>query len=164
MIAPCKKSYDQLSTLKSRCHFAGKGLYSQSYGFSSSHVWMREFDPKKGRALKNWHFWTVVLEKTLESPLDSMEIKPVNMEGNQPWLFIGCWSSNTLATCLEEPTHWKRPRCWDRLRARGEGGGRGWDGWMASLTHWDVFEQTPGDGGGQRSLACYSLWGHEDAT
>ena len=79
MIAPWNKSMTNLdSVLKSRCHFAGKGLYSQSYGFSSSHVWMREFDPKKRRALKNWHFWTVVLEKTLESPLECKEIQPVN--------------------------------------------------------------------------------------
>ena len=64
-------------------------LYSQSYGLSSSHVWMWELDHKEGWALKNWCFWTVVLVKTLESPLDCMEIKPVNPKGNQPWIFIG---------------------------------------------------------------------------
>ena len=65
-----------------------KGLYSQSYDFSSSHVQMRELDNKKDWVLKNWCFWTVVLEKTLESTLDSTEIKSVNPEGNQPWIFI----------------------------------------------------------------------------
>ena len=71
-----------------RHHFANKGPSSQSYGFSSSHVRMWELDQKEGRVLKNCCFWTVVLEETLESPLDSKEIKPVNPKGNQPWLFI----------------------------------------------------------------------------
>ena len=71
---------------KQRCHFADKGLYSQSYGFSSSHVWMWELKHKEGWASKNWCFRTVVLEKTLESLLDN---KPVNPKGNQPWIFIG---------------------------------------------------------------------------
>ena len=66
-----------------------KSLYSQSYGFSNSHVWMWELDHKEGWGLKNWCFWTVVLEKTLESPLDCKEIKPINPKGNQPWIFIG---------------------------------------------------------------------------
>ena len=67
-------------------HFANKGVYCQSYGFSSSHIWMWKSDNKEGWASKNWCFWTVVLEKTLESPLDNKEIKP---KGNQPWIFIG---------------------------------------------------------------------------
>ena len=66
-----------------------KGPYSQGYGFSSSHVWMWQLDHKESWALKNWCFWTVVLEKTLESPLDCKGIKPVNPKGNQPWIFIG---------------------------------------------------------------------------
>ena len=73
---------------KQRHHFADKSPYSQSYGFSSSHVWMWELDHKEGRAPKNWCFCTMVLEKTLESPLDCKEIKPVNPNGNQPWIFI----------------------------------------------------------------------------
>ena len=86
-------------------------------------------------------FRTVVLEKTLESPLDSKEIKPVNPKGNQPWRFTErtdgwSWSTNTLATWCKELTHWKRPWCWERLTAGGEGGNRGRDGWMASLTQW----------------------------
>ena len=70
-----------------RLHFASKGLYSQSCGFSSSHVWMWELDYKESWALKNWCFWTVMLEKTLESPLDC-KIEPVHPEGNQSWIFI----------------------------------------------------------------------------
>ena len=83
----------------------------------------------------------VVLEKTVDSPLDCKEIQPVNPKGNQSWIFIGrtsCWSlnSNTLATWCEELTHWERPWCWERLKAGGEGDDKGWDGWMASPTRW----------------------------
>ena len=69
-------------------HFANKGLYSQSYGFSRSHVWMWELEHKEGWMPKNWCFWTMVLEKTLESPLDCKEIKPVDSKSNQSWIFI----------------------------------------------------------------------------
>ena len=111
-----------------------------------------ELDHKESWTPKNWCFWTVVLEKTLESPLDCKEIQPVNPKGNQPWILIGrtcwSWSSNTLATWCgqidvphinswcEKLAHWKRPWCWERLKAGGEGDNRGWDGWMASLTRW----------------------------
>ena len=74
---------------KLRHHFADKHLCGQSYGFSSSHVRMWELSHKEGWALKNWCFWTVVFEKTHESPLDSQQIKPVNPKGNQSWIFIG---------------------------------------------------------------------------
>ena len=77
-----------------------KNLYSQSYGFSSSHVWMWELDHKEGWALKNWHFWIAVLEKTLKSPLDSKEIKPVNPKENQPWIFIGRTNAEAEALIL----------------------------------------------------------------
>ena len=88
---PWKKSYDQTwQHIKMQRHyFANKGLASQSYGFSSSHVWMWELDYKESWAPKNWCFWAVVLEKTLESPLDSKEIQLVNPKGNQSWIFIG---------------------------------------------------------------------------
>ena len=90
-LTPWKKSYDQLrQCIKKRRHyFANKGLSSQSYGVSSSHVWMWESDYKESWVLKNWCFWTVVLEKTLESPLDCKEIQPVHPKGNQSWIFIG---------------------------------------------------------------------------
>ena len=90
-LAPWKKSYDKpiQHIEKKRHHFANQGPYSQSCGFSSSHVWMWEWDRKEGWAPKNWCFKTVVLEKTLESLLDSKKIKPVNPKGNQLWIFIG---------------------------------------------------------------------------
>ena len=80
------ESYDSIK--KQRYHIADKGLYSQNYGFSSSHVWMWELNHKKGWALKNWYFWTVVLEKTLESSVDCKDTKPANPKGNQPWIVI----------------------------------------------------------------------------
>ena len=127
------------SILKSR-DITDKCSSSKSYGFSSSHVWMWELDYKESWAPKNWCFWTVVLEKTLESPLDYKEIKPVNPKGNQDFLNIHwkdwCWSwnSNILATGCKELTHRKRPWCWERLKAGGESDDKGWDGWMASPT------------------------------
>ena len=91
MFAPWKKSYDKTRQhiKKQRHYFANKCPCSQSYGFSSSHVWMWELDRKKGWAPKNGCFQTVVLEKMLERPLDYNEIKAVNPKGNQPWIFIG---------------------------------------------------------------------------
>ena len=85
------ENYDQprQHIKKQRHYFADKDLSSQSYGFSSSHVWMWELDYKESWVPKNWCFWTVLLEKTLESPLDCKEIKPVNPKGNQSWIFIG---------------------------------------------------------------------------
>ena len=77
------------SILKNRAFTADKGPSSQSYVFSRSQVWMWELNHKEGWALKNWCFWTVVLEKTLEIPLNSKEIQPVNPKGNQSWIFIG---------------------------------------------------------------------------
>ena len=76
------------SILKNRHYFPNKSLSSQSYSFSSGHVWMWELDHKEGWVPKNWCFWTMVLEKTLERPLDCKEIKPINPKGNQPWIFI----------------------------------------------------------------------------
>ena len=116
--------------------FANKGPSSRSYGFSISQVQMWELDHKKVWAWKNLCLQIVVLEKILESPLDSREIKPVNSKGNQPWIFLNIhwkawywsWSSNTLATWFKEPTYWRRLWCWERLKAKGEGDSRGWDG------------------------------------
>ena len=121
-------------------------------------------------------FLTVVLENTLESPLDCKGIKPVNLKGNQSWVCIGRtdteaeapilwplksqWSSNPLAS--EEPTHWKKFWCWERLRA-GEGGNSGWDGLMGSSTQqtW-VWARVWGYSKGQQSLACCSPWGRKE--
>ena len=89
MLAPWKKSYDQprQHIKHQRRYFANKSLSSQRYCFSSSHVWMWELDYKESWAPKTWCFWNVVLEKTLESPLDCKEIQPVHPKGNQSWLF-----------------------------------------------------------------------------
>ena len=96
---------------------------------------------KKSWAVKNWCFWVVVLEKTLESPLDSKEIQPVHPKGNQSQIFIGrtdakAETPNTLATWCEEQTHLKRPWCWERLKVGEKGDNSGWDGWKASPTQW----------------------------
>ena len=104
---------------------------------------MRELDHKESWASKNWCFWTVVLNKSLESPLDCKEIQPVNPKGNPSWTFIGrtdaeTENSNTLATWCKELTHWKRPWCWEILKAGTEEDDRGWDGWMASPTQWTL--------------------------
>ena len=123
---------------------------------------MWDLDYKEGWVLKNWCFWTVVLEKTVESPLDGKEIKLVHPKEIQSWILEGLdghgrtngrtdwnwkdwkdwkdwcwsWSSNTLATWCKELTHLKSPWCWERLKAWGEGDNRGWEGWMASPTWW----------------------------
>ena len=99
------KNYDQprQHIKKQRHYFTNKGPSSQSYGFSCSHEWMWELDYKKSWVLKNWCFWTVVLEKTLESPLDCKKIKPVNPEGNQSWIFIGRTDVEAEAPILWAP-------------------------------------------------------------
>ena len=104
-LAAWTKSYDKPRQCiqKQRYHFASKGPYSQSYGFSSSHVWMWELDHKEGRAPKNWCFQPMVLETTLESPLDCKEIKPVNPKGNQSWIFIGKTDVQAEAPMLWPP-------------------------------------------------------------
>ena len=100
---------------------------------------MWELDNKESWVLKNWCFWTVVLEKTLENPLDCKEIQPVHPKGDQSWVFIGKTNAKAKTPILwplEELTRWKRPWCWERLRAGGEGDNRGWNGWVASPTRW----------------------------
>ena len=103
---------------KQRHHFANKGPSSQSYGFSNSHIWIGELNHKESWALKSWCFWTVVLEKTLESPLDCKEINHSILKKsalNIHWKdWCWSWNSNTLASWCEELTHWKRPWCWER--------------------------------------------------
>ena len=166
MIAPFKKSYDKprQHIKKQRHYFADKGPSSQGYGFFSSHVRIWELDHKEGWAPRNWCFWTVVLEKTLESPLDCKETKPISPKGNHLWILEGLMLKlklNTLATWCEELTHWKRPWCWERLKVGGEGMTEdeivGWHHWLNG----HEFVQTPGDSEGQGSLACCSPWGHK---
>ena len=127
---------------------------------------MWELDCKESWVLRNWCFWTVVLEKTFESPLDCKEIQPVHPK-DQSWVFIGrtdsSWNANTLATWFEELTHLKRPWCWERLRAGGEGDDRRWDvGWHHRLNG-HGFGWTPAVGDGQGGLACCGSWGHRES-
>ena len=99
-----RKSMTNLdSVLKSRHYFADRGPYSQGYGLSRSHVLMWELDNKEGRVPKNWCFWTVVLEKTLESPFESKEIKPVKVKVNQSWIHFGRSETEAEAPILWPP-------------------------------------------------------------
>ena len=141
MLAPWKKSYDQprQHIKKQRHYFANKGQCSQGYGFSSSHVRMWEFDYKESQVPKNWCFWTAVLEKTLDSPLDFKEIQPVHPKGNQSWIFTGRTDAEAETSILWPPDakKWLTGKdtdagkdCWQEEEDRG------WDGWMASPTRW----------------------------
>ena len=113
---PWKKSYDQprQHIKKQRHHFTNKGPSSQSYSFSSGHAWMWELDYKESWASKNWCFWTVVLEKTLESPLYSKEIQPVHPKGEMSWILIGRTYAEAKTLILGPPDAknwliWKDP-------------------------------------------------------
>ena len=126
------------SILKSRdIYFVNKGPCSQSYGFPVV-IWMWEMDHKEAWVLKNWCFQTVVLKKTLESPLDNKEIQPVHPKGDQSWIFIGRTEAEAEALILW-PLMWRadsleKTLILGKIGGRGEGGNRGWDGWMASPT------------------------------
>ena len=124
------------SILKQRHYFANKGLSSQGYGFSSNHVRMWELDYKKSWMLKNWCFWTVVLEKTLESPLDCKEIQPVHLKGNQSWTFTGRTDAEDETPILWPPhaKSWLTGKDCDAGKDWRDD--RWWDGWMALLTRW----------------------------
>ena len=166
MLGPWKKSYDQPGQhiKKQRHYFANEGPSSQSYGFSSSHVWMWELDHKVGWVPKNWCFWTVVLEKILESPLDCKEIQPVHPKGNQSWIFTGRTDAEAETPILWPPDvkNWltgKDPdigKDW-RQEEKGmrEGEIVGWHQWLDG----HEFEQALGVSDGQGSLACCSWWG-----
>ena len=154
------------SILRSRDIFTHKSLYSQSYGFSSSQLWVWKLDHKEGWALKNWCFCTVFLEKTLVTPLDSKEIKPVNPKGNQRWIFTGRTDAGAEATILWPPDakNWligKDPdpgKYW-----RWEEKGKTEDevvGWNHQLNGHE-FEQTLGDSERDRAAWCASV--HEVA-
>ena len=121
-----------------RHYFANKSPSSQSYSFSSSHVWMWELDYIESWAPENWCFWIVVLEKTLESPLDCKEIQPVNPKRNQSWIFIGRTDAEAEAPILWPPDarNWllgKDPEAEKDWRQEKKGR---WDGWMASPARW----------------------------
>ena len=150
---------------KQRHYFTSKGLYSQSYGFSSSHIWMWELDYKESWAPKNWCFWTVVLETTLESPLDCKEIQPVHPKGTQSWIFIGKTEAETPILWPPDGKNWhidKDPDAGKDWRREEKGMTEdemvGWHHWLKG----HEFELTPGDREGQGSLACCSPWGHKE--
>ena len=152
---------------KQRHYFADKVPSSQSYVFSSSHVWTWEVDHKESWAQKNWCFWSVVLEKTLESPLDSKEIKPVNPKGNQSWIFIGNIDAEAPIFLPPDVKGWligKDPDTGKDWRQEEKGTTEDkMVGWHHALNgHW--FEQAPGVGDGQESLACCSPWGCKEST
>ena len=149
-----------------RCS-ANKGPYSQGYGLPSGHVWLWELDHKESRAPNNWCLWTVVLEKTPESPLDSKEIKPVNLKGNQPWTFIG-------RTDAEAPVFWS-PDANSQLigkslmlgKIKGGKEERASEDEMAGWDHWcsgHELGKTSEYGEGQGSLACCSPWDHKESA
>ena len=127
-LPPRRKSYDQhrQHIKKQRHYFANKDPSSQSYGFSSSHVWMWELDNKESWALKNWCFWTVVLEETLECPLDCKEIQPVHSKGKQFWIFTGRTDSEAETPILWPPDSknwviWKDSDAWKDWRWQEKG-------------------------------------------
>ena len=137
-LAPWKKSYDKpRQHIKNQRHyFANRGPYNQSYGVSSSHYRCERWTIKKGWAPKNWCFWIVVFQKSLESPLDCREIK-VNPKGNQPWIFIRRTNAEAVILWPPDAKSWliiKNFWCWKKLKVEEEGDDRGWDGWMALPT------------------------------
>ena len=165
MLTPWKESYDQprQHIEKQRHYFVNKGLSSQGYGFSSGHVWMSELDYKENWVLKNWYFWTVELEKTLESPLDCKEIKPVDPKGNQSWIFIGRTDAEAETPILWPPDAknqliWKDPDAGKDWRREEKGKTEDeMVGWHHQLNGHE-FEQALGIGNGQGGLACCSPW------
>ena len=169
-ICSLKESCDQprQNIKHQRYYFADKGPSSQSYGFSSNHVWMWELDHNERLAPKNWCFWAMVLEKTLESPLDFKEIKPVNPKGNQSWILIG--RTDVVA---ETPILWP-PDAKNWLAGKDPDAGKDWRQTEKGTTEDETvgghywlngreFEQAQGVGDGQGSLACCNPWGHKES-
>ena len=163
MLAPWKENCYKSRQLikKQRHHFAKKG---QSYIFSISHAQMNMGD-EEGWAPKNWCFQTVVLEKTLENPLDSKKFKPVNLKGNQSWLFLEelmlKLKFQYFGILMQKANSWKRPWCGKDWRQKK----RAAEDEMVRKNHWlneHEFEQTLGDSEGQGSLSYYSPWGHKE--
>ena len=169
---PWKECYEQPRQYitKQRHCFAKKSPFSQSCGFSSSHVCVWELVYKESWVLKNWCFWTVVLEKTLEGLLDCKEIKPVNPKGNQPWIFIGRTDAKA-----EAPILWP-PDAKSQLIRQDPDAGQDWrqeekgmtEDEMVEWHHWlngYEFEQALGDGEGlgRTALACCSPWGCKES-
>ena len=166
--APWKESCDQprQHIEKQRHYFANKGPSSQGYGFSTGHIWMWELDCEKGWESKNWCFWTVVLEKTLESPLDCKEIQPVHSKGDQLWDFFGMndAKAETPVLWLPHAKSWLIGKDSDAGRDSGqEENGTTEDemaGWQHRLDGHE-FEWTLVVGDGQGGLASFDSWGRK---
>ena len=172
MLIPWKESYDQprQNIQKQRHYLANKGPSNQGHCFSSGHVWMWELDCEEGWAPKNWCFWTVVLEKTLESLLDCKEIQPVYSK-DQPCVLTGRndAKAETPILCPPHTKSWLIGKNCDAGRAWGqeekgmtEDEMAGWHHWMTWL-YGHEFEWTPGVGDGQGGLACCDSWGHKES-
>ena len=173
MLTPCKKSYDQprQHIKKQRQYFANKDPSNQSYGFSKSQIWMWEMwelDYKESWVSKNWCFWIVVLEKTLESPLNCKEIQSVNPKGNESWIFIGRTDAEA-----ETPIPWP-PDAKNWLIGKDPDAGKDWgqeEKWMTEdeIVGWHHrlnghgFGWTPGVGDGQGDLVCCGSWGRKES-
>ena len=151
-----------------RHYFANKSPSSQGYGFSSGHVWMWELDYKESWVPKNWCFWTVVLEKFLESPLDCKESQPVHCNGNHAWIFTGRTDAEAETPILWPPDVknwliWKdrgAEKDWRReKKGMTEDEMVGWHHWLDG----HEFKQALGVGDGQGSLACCSPWGYKES-
>ena len=165
--ALCYMSKDRYFTLPERINFVNKGPSSQGYGFSSGHVWMWELDYKESWAPKNWCFWTVVLEKTLESPLDYKEIQPVHPKGDQSWVFISRTDVEAETPILWPPDAkswllWKDPdagKDWGQEKGMTEDEMVGWHHWLNG----HGFGWTPGAGDRHGGLACCGSWGRQES-
>ena len=162
-----RKAMTNLDSIVRSRDITDKGPSSQSYGSSSSHIWMWELDCEESWALNNWCFWTVVLEKTLESPLDCKEIQPVHSKGEQPWDFFGRNDAKA-----ETPVLWP-PHVKSWITGKVSDDGRDWRqeekgmtedevaGWHHRLDEHE-FGWTPGVGDGQGGLVCCESWGHKE--
>ena len=170
MLAPWKEIYDEplLHIQKQRYYFGNKGLSSHGYGFSNGHVWIWKLDCEESWVPKNWCFWTVVLEKILESPLDCKEIQSVHPKGDVSWAFIERTDVEAESPILWSPDGkswliWKDPdsgRNWEQEeKGTIEDEMAGWHHWL----YGSEFEWTLGVGDGQGGLACCISWGHKES-
>ena len=166
MLTLWKESFDQTRQhlKKQRHYFVNKGPSSQGYGFSSGHVWIWELDYKESWAAKNLCFWTAVLEKTLECPLDCKEIQPVHSKGDQTWVFIGrtdveaeapiLWLPDVKNWLIGKDPDWRREE-----KGTTEDEMVGWHHWLSG----HGYGWTPGVGDGQGGLACCGSWGRKES-
>ena len=169
-LTPWKESYDQprQHIINQRHYFANKGPSSQDYGFSSAHVRMWELEYKESWVLKNWCFWTVVLEKTFESPLDCKEIQPIHSKGDQSWIFIGRTDAEAETPILWPPS----VKSW--LIWKDPDGGKDWRHEEKGMTEDEMagwhhpldghgFGWSPGVGDGQGGLVCCDSWDRKES-